>query len=80
MTRSAQADTVSDKDAHTDSSSQSAKSRNRITQALGESRKARHHRDCHCRRFSGQFCNAADALWQNAINRELLNILEENRQ
>lgn len=43
----------------------------RITAALAEARKARHQRDCYCRRFDRQFCNAADALWQRAVNREL---------
>lgn len=46
----------------------------RIIAALAEVRKARHHRDCHCRRFDHQYCNAADALWQRAINRELDNL------
>lgn len=39
--------------------------------ALAEARKQRHHRDCCCRMFEHQFCNAADALWQNKLNREL---------
>jgi hypothetical protein len=43
----------------------------RITAALAEARKARHHADCHCRRFDHQYCNGADAVWQRAINREL---------
>lgn len=43
----------------------------RIITALAEARKARHHRDCHCRMFDKQFCNAADALWQRALTREL---------
>lgn len=42
-----------------------------IHKALAEARRARHHRDCHCRLFDRQFCNAADALWQRALNREL---------
>jgi hypothetical protein len=46
-------------------------SETRIMVALQESRKARHRRDCHCRMFDRQFCNAADALWQRAMNREL---------
>lgn len=43
----------------------------RITTALAEARKARHHKNCHCRHFDGNYCNPADALWQRAINREL---------
>lgn len=43
----------------------------RIVAALAESRRARHHRDCQCRRFDHQFCSAADALWQAKLNREL---------
>jgi len=39
--------------------------------ALAESRKVRHHRDCQCGAFDRQFCNAADALWQAKLNREL---------
>lgn len=46
--------------------------------ALAESRKVRHHRDCHCRRFDRQFCNAADALWQRAVNRCLEQLLKGN--
>lgn len=43
----------------------------RVMFALAEARKVRHHKDCHCRMFDKQFCNAADALWQNKLNREL---------
>lgn len=43
----------------------------RIVLALAEARKARHHRDCHCRRFDRQWCNAVDALFSRAANREL---------
>jgi len=43
----------------------------RIINALAEARRMRHHRNCYCRRFDGQFCNAADALWSRAVNREL---------
>lgn len=43
----------------------------RIMHALSESRKCRHHKDCYCRIFDRHFCNAADALWQNRLNREL---------
>lgn len=45
----------------------------RIIAALAEARKARHHKDCHCRRFDGRYCNGTDAVWQRAINRELDN-------
>ena len=43
----------------------------RVLHALAEARKARHHKDCRCRMFDRQFCNAADALWQNRMNRFL---------
>lgn len=46
----------------------------RIQKALFEARKSRHHRDCNCRRFQGRYCNAVDALFQNAVNRELGNL------
>lgn len=53
----------------------------RIVGALSEARKVRHHRDCHCRMFDRQFCNAADALWQRALNRLLDDLTEqENTQ
>jgi len=51
----------------------------RITEALSESRKNRHHLDCHCRKHAGQFCTAADGLWQRALNRELENLHREKR-
>lgn len=43
----------------------------RILYALCESRRCRHHKDCHCGAFERFYCNAADALWQNKLNREL---------
>lgn len=43
----------------------------RIMHALAESRRCRHHKECHCHMFDHLFCNAADALWQNRLNREL---------
>lgn len=46
----------------------------RIVAALAEARKARHHKECHCRRFDGRYCNAVDALWQRALERELGNL------
>jgi hypothetical protein len=48
----------------------------RITAALAQARKYRHHRDCHCRMFDRQYCNASDKLWQRAVNRELDKIIE----
>jgi hypothetical protein len=54
-----------------------ATSETRIMFALQESRKARHQRECHCRMFDKQFCTAADALWQRAMNRELEQIHHE---
>lgn len=48
----------------------------RIVKALAEARKARHHKDCHCRRFDGRYCNAAAALWERALERELANLKE----
>lgn len=41
----------------------------KVVAALAEARKARHHPDCHCRRFHGRWCNAADALWGRAMDR-----------
>jgi hypothetical protein len=43
----------------------------RAKYALHKARQYRHHRDCFCRMFDKQFCNAADALWQNKLNHEL---------
>lgn len=51
----------------------------RITAALAQARKHRHHRDCYCRMFAHQFCNATDALWQRAVNRELDKMAELQR-
>ena len=42
--------------------------------ALQESRKHRHHPDCRCFRYQRLYCPPADAVWQNAINRELSNL------
>lgn len=52
----------------------------RIIAALAEARKARHHRDCHCKRFDGRYCNAANALWERALERELGKLSEENNE
>ena len=49
----------------------------RIVAALAEARKARHHKDCHCRLFDGRYCNATDALWSRALERELTKLSEE---
>lgn len=46
----------------------------RAVYALSQARKHRHHRDCFCRMFDKLYCNAADALWQNKMNRELESI------
>jgi len=43
----------------------------RIVKALAEARRARHYPTCYCRRFDGQYCNATDALWSRAANRQL---------
>jgi hypothetical protein len=43
----------------------------RIVHALSESRRCRHHKHCRCGLFDHLYCNAADALWQNKLNREL---------
>lgn len=47
--------------------------------ALAEARKARHHPQCFCRRFDGEWCNAADALWQRALNRCLQQLVDDER-
>lgn len=52
----------------------------KVIAALAEARKARHHRDCHCRMFDRQYCNAADALWQRALERELDRIAAHYRR
>jgi hypothetical protein len=39
--------------------------------ALSESRRCRHHKQCECGMFDHFYCNAADALWQQKLNREL---------
>lgn len=43
----------------------------RAIYALAQARRSRHHRDCCCRMFDRMYCNAADALWQTKLNREL---------
>ncbi len=45
-----------------------------VQKALKESRKHRHHPDCRCHRYQGLYCTPADAVWQNAVNRELSNL------
>jgi hypothetical protein len=42
-----------------------------VTGALARARKARHHPDCHCRNYQSRWCNALDALWSRAVDREL---------
>lgn len=46
----------------------------RIAFALHKARQFRHHRDCHCGRFDGVACSAADAMWTRAMDRELEDI------
>lgn len=46
----------------------------RAMYALHHARQNRHHKTCRCRRYAGLYCSAADALWSNALNRELDNI------
>lgn len=60
------ADTTTELDIHT-----------KIVLALAEARKARHHRDCHCRMFQRVACNAADALWTRAMDREIDNMAQQ---
>ena len=47
--------------------------------ALHKARIYRHHRNCHCGMYHGEGCNAADALWTRALNRELDVLLEQSR-
>lgn len=49
----------------------------RVMFALAEARKARHHKDCHCRMFQKTACSAADALWTQKMNRELESITRD---
>jgi hypothetical protein len=43
---------------------------NRVTLALAQARRNRHHSTCRCHRFEG-YCTANDALWSRAVDREL---------
>ena len=43
----------------------------RVAFSLHQARRHRHHKYCHCRRFDGEGCNASDALWTRAMDREL---------
>jgi hypothetical protein len=43
---------------------------NRVTLALAQARRNRHHATCRCHRFEG-YCTANDALWSRAVDREL---------
>ena len=77
MTWRVDTDTVSTDDQPTEHSDgeHTATRRNtaelRVMTALAEIRKARHHKDCYCRMFDGNWCNAAEALWSRALEREL---------
>lgn len=75
---STRVDTMTERaDLDADAAKRMATLKRQITKALAESRRARHHRDCHCRMFDRQWCNAADALWQRSINRQLEQLFEE---
>jgi hypothetical protein len=52
----------------------------KVVTALAEARKARHHRDCYCRMFERAYCNAATALWERALERELGKIANHYRR
>jgi len=52
----------------------------KIVTALAEARKARHHRNCYCRKFERAYCNATTALWERALERELGEIANYYRQ
>jgi hypothetical protein len=43
---------------------------NRVTVALAQARKHRHHKTCRCRNYQG-YCSPNDALWSRAVDREL---------
>jgi len=43
---------------------------NRVTLALAQARKFRHHKTCRCRHYQG-YCSPNDALWSRAVDREL---------
>jgi hypothetical protein len=44
--------------------------------SLYQARRHRHHKHCHCRSFHGEGCNASDALWTRAMDRELEQMLK----
>jgi hypothetical protein len=52
----------------------------KVTLALAEVRKARHHRACYCRSFERAWCNAATALWERALERELGKLADHYRR
>ena len=43
---------------------------NRVTLALAQARKFRHHKTCRCKHYQG-YCSPNDALWSRAVDREL---------
>ena len=46
----------------------------RVMFALHKARQFRHHRDCQCGMYDREGCNAQDAEWRRAMNRELDNL------
>lgn len=46
----------------------------RVMYALHKARQYRHHRQCQCGTYQREACNAEDAMWRRAMNRELDNI------
>ena len=52
----------------------------KVVIALAEVRKARHHRHCYCRTFDRIYCNAATALWERALERELGKLADHYRR
>lgn len=49
----------------------------RVMFALHKSRQYRHHKDCQCGSYHGAGCSAADAMWRNAMDRELEALLKK---
>jgi hypothetical protein len=43
----------------------------RAAYSLHQARLHRHHKHCQCRKYHGDGCNATDALWTRAMDREL---------
>lgn len=69
-----------DRDEQPDRSRNRSTAATRVMHALAEARKARHHPDCHCRMWQRTACNAADALWTRAANRELEQMTRDTEQ